>query len=94
VQRFQLQDHAAGYIITRVKAHSEYDAALTAVLESTSATHAAILVFDDAGVLKVEASCGLSPEYQGDFTAFVPLEFEGTSELVDALPRHSIRFKF
>jgi GAF domain-containing protein len=40
-----------------------YEAALTGLLESTSADRAAILLFDESGVLRFKASRGLSAEY-------------------------------
>jgi PAS domain S-box-containing protein len=41
-----------------------FEAAITSLLDATGAHRAAILLFDDAGVLRFEASRGLSREYQ------------------------------
>lgn len=41
-----------------------FDAAITSLLDATDANRAAILLFDYAGVLRFEASRGLSSEYQ------------------------------
>lgn len=41
-----------------------YDAALTSLLEATAADRAAILLFDDDGVMRFKASRGLSERYQ------------------------------
>ena len=42
-----------------------YDAALTSLLAATSADRAAILLFDDDGVIRFKAWRGLSAEYRG-----------------------------
>src|SRR5579872_364669 len=41
-----------------------YEAALTSLLEGTAADRAAILLFDDDGVIRFKASRGLSSEYR------------------------------
>jgi PAS domain S-box-containing protein len=49
-----------------------YDAALTSLLESTFADRAAILLYDDDGVIRFKASRGLSEEYQTAVTGHCP----------------------
>src|SRR5579862_6175356 len=49
-----------------------YEAALTSLLEATAADRAAILLFDDDGVIRFRASRGLSPEYQAAATGHSP----------------------
>src|SRR5579862_7713937 len=49
-----------------------YEAALTSLLEATAADRAAILIFDDDGVIRFKASRGLSPEYQQGVTGHSP----------------------
>lgn len=49
-----------------------YHAALTSLLEATSADRAAILMFDDDGVMRFRASRGLSAEYQAAVTGHSP----------------------
>src|ERR1700693_4196005 len=45
-----------------------YEAALTSLLDATAADRAAILLFDDDGVIRFKASRGLSDEYQAAVT--------------------------
>src|SRR5579863_10114856 len=57
------------------KAHSledVHDAALTALQQATFADRAAILIFDDDGVMRFRAARGLSPEYQAAVTGHSP----------------------
>lgn len=49
-----------------------YDAALSALLASTEADRAAILMFDEDGVIRFKASRGLSAEYQAAVTGHSP----------------------
>jgi PAS domain S-box-containing protein len=49
-----------------------YDAALASLLEATTADGAAILLFDDDGVIRFKASRGLSSEYQAAVTGHSP----------------------
>src|SRR5262249_45995961 len=49
-----------------------YDAALTSLLSATAADRAAILIFDDDGVIRFRASRGLSIEYQAAVTWHSP----------------------
>jgi PAS domain S-box-containing protein len=49
-----------------------YDAALTSLLEATLADRAAILLFDDDGVIRFKAARGLSGEYQAAVTGHSP----------------------
>ena len=49
-----------------------YDSALASLLASTIADRAAILLFDDDGVLRFKASRGLSPEYRAAITGHCP----------------------
>jgi PAS domain S-box-containing protein len=49
-----------------------YEAALTSLLEATSADRAAILLFDDDGVVRFKAARGLSREYQAAVTGHSP----------------------
>ncbi len=49
-----------------------YHAALTSLLDATSANRAAILIFDDDGVIRFKASRGLSREYQAAVTGHSP----------------------
>ena len=49
-----------------------YEAALTGLLEATAADRAAILLFDDDGVIRFKASRGLSREYQDVVTGHCP----------------------
>jgi PAS domain S-box-containing protein len=49
-----------------------YDAAITSLLEATAADRAAILLFDEAGVIRFEASRGLSDDYQAAVTGHSP----------------------
>jgi PAS domain S-box-containing protein len=49
-----------------------YEAALTSLLEATAADRAAILLFDDDGVLRFKAARGLSSEYQAAVTGHSP----------------------
>jgi PAS domain S-box-containing protein len=52
--------------------HQVYDAALTCLLDATGADRAAILLFDDDGVIRFKASRGLSDEYQTALTGHSP----------------------
>ena len=49
-----------------------YDAALDSLLDATSARRAAILLFDDEGVIRFRAARGLSAEYQEAVTGHCP----------------------
>lgn len=49
-----------------------YDAALSSLLEATSAERAAILLFDDDGVMRFKAARGLSEAYQEALTGHTP----------------------
>jgi len=49
-----------------------YDAALTSLLAATSADRAAILLFDDDGVIRFKAWRGLSAEYRAAVTGHTP----------------------
>jgi len=49
-----------------------YEAALTSLLEATTADRAAILMFDDDGVIRFKASRGLSGKYQAATTGHSP----------------------
>ncbi len=49
-----------------------YEAALTSLLESTAADRAAILLFDDDGVMRFKASRGLSERYQAATSGHSP----------------------
>ncbi|MCU1339187.1 MAG: putative histidine kinase, classic [Bryobacterales bacterium] len=49
-----------------------YEAALTSLLDATGADRAAILLFDEDGVIRFKASRGLSPEYQEAVTGHCP----------------------
>jgi PAS domain S-box-containing protein len=49
-----------------------YQAAISGLLDATSADRAAILLFDDDGVIRFKASRGLSPEYQAAVTGHSP----------------------
>lgn len=49
-----------------------YDAALASLLDATSADRAAILLFDEDGVIRFKASRGLSQEYQAAVTGHSP----------------------
>ncbi len=49
-----------------------YQAALTSLLEATSADRAAILMFDEDGVMRFQASRGLSSEYRAAVTGHSP----------------------
>lgn len=49
-----------------------YEAALTSLLEGTEAERAAILLFDDDGVIRFKASRNLSMEYQTAVTGHCP----------------------
>ena len=49
-----------------------YDAALASLLDATEADRAAILLFDDDGVVRFKASRGLSAEYQTAVTGHSP----------------------
>jgi PAS domain S-box-containing protein len=49
-----------------------YNAALTSLLDATSADRGAILLFDDDGVIRFKASCGLSCEYEAAVTGHSP----------------------
>jgi PAS domain S-box-containing protein len=49
-----------------------YSAALKSLLEATTADRAAILLFDEAGVMRFKASRGLSAEYQAKTTGHTP----------------------
>ncbi|HUJ48921.1 MAG TPA: PAS domain S-box protein [Bryobacteraceae bacterium] len=84
-----------------------YDVALTSLLETTAADRAAILLFDDDGVMQFQASRGLSPEYQAAVTGHSPwprgtrdarpvvvkdaLRDEGFARYRDVLLREKIR---
>ena len=54
-----------------------HEAAITSLLDATAADRAAILLFDDDGVVRFKASRGLSPEYQAAVTGHSPWP-EGT----------------
>ncbi len=59
--------------LTKAGALAEiYDVALTSLLETTAADRAAILLFDDDGVIRFKASQGLSQEYQAAVTGHSP----------------------
>lgn len=49
-----------------------YDLALSSLFEATAADRAAILLFDQDGVIRFKASRGLSPEYQAAVTGHSP----------------------
>jgi PAS domain S-box-containing protein len=49
-----------------------YDAALASLMDATAADRAAILLFDDDGVIRFKASRNLSPEYQAAVTGHCP----------------------
>jgi PAS domain S-box-containing protein len=49
-----------------------YDVTLRSLLDATGADRAAILLFDDDGVIRFKASQGLSAEYQTAFTGHSP----------------------
>jgi PAS domain S-box-containing protein len=49
-----------------------YDVALTSLLDATAADRAALLLFDDDGVIRLKASKGLSAEYQRAVTGHSP----------------------
>ena len=49
-----------------------YDVALTTLLQATAADRAAILFFDDDGVIRFKASRGLSDQYQAAVTGHSP----------------------
>src|ERR1700726_4044221 len=49
-----------------------YKAAITSLLAATDADRAAILLFDDDGVMRFKASRGLSDEYQEAVTGHSP----------------------
>ena len=49
-----------------------YAVALSSLLEATEADRAAILLFDDDGVIRFKASRGLSPDYQAAVTGHSP----------------------
>ena len=49
-----------------------YQAAISSLLDATSADRAAILLFDDDGLIRFKASRGLSPEYQAAVTGHSP----------------------
>src|SRR5579871_4561532 len=49
-----------------------YDSALASLLASTTAERAAVLLFDDDGVMRFKASRGLSPEYCAAVTGYSP----------------------
>jgi PAS domain S-box-containing protein len=49
-----------------------YQAAISSLLDATSADRAAILLFDDDGVIRFKASRGLSPAYQAAVTGHSP----------------------
>jgi PAS domain S-box-containing protein len=53
---------------------SVYEAALSSLLEATSADRAAILLFDDDGVMRFKAARGLSDEYREAVTGHSPWE--------------------
>src|SRR5579883_1668484 len=59
--------------LSRARALEEiYDAALASLIESTAANRAAILLFDDDGVIRFKASRGLSAAYQAAVTGHSP----------------------
>jgi len=49
-----------------------YDAALTSLLKATAADRAAILLFDEDGVMRFKAARGISSEYQAAVTGHSP----------------------
>jgi GAF domain-containing protein len=49
-----------------------YEAAITSLLDATAADRAAILLFDDDGVMRFKASRGLSEEYREKVTGHSP----------------------
>jgi PAS domain S-box-containing protein len=66
--------------LSRASALEEvYEAALTSLLDATDAGRAAILLFDDDGVIRFKASRGLSDEYQAAVTGHSPWP-RGTQE--------------
>jgi len=94
--------------LTKAGALAEiYDVALTSLLETTAADRAAILLFDDDGVIRFQASRGLSLEYQAAVTGHSPwprgardarpvvvndaLRNEGFAQYRDVLLRENIR---
>jgi PAS domain S-box-containing protein len=71
-----------------------YSAALTSLLESTEADRAAILLFDEDGVIRFKASRGLSDAYQAAVTGHCPWKQGATGAepivVTDALADHSL----
>ena len=49
-----------------------YEAALASLLDATAADRAAILLFDEDGVVRFKASRGLSQEYRATVTGHSP----------------------
>src|ERR1700685_2849459 len=49
-----------------------YDVTLSSILDATAADRAALLLFDDDGVIRFKASKGLSAEYQTAVTGHSP----------------------
>jgi PAS domain S-box-containing protein len=59
--------------LSRASALEEvYEASITSLLDATDADRAAILLFDDDGVMRFKASRGLSEEYQAAVTGHSP----------------------
>ncbi|HEY7337133.1 MAG TPA: PAS domain S-box protein [Bryobacteraceae bacterium] len=52
--------------------HEIYETSLSSLLSVTEADRAAILLFDDDGIVRFKASRGLSPEYQAAVTGHSP----------------------
>jgi PAS domain S-box-containing protein len=60
-------------VLSRARALEDvYHAALTSLLEATTANRAAILIFDEDGVIRFKAAHGLSREYQEAVTGHSP----------------------
>src|SRR5437764_3351218 len=59
--------------LSRAKAPEDiYDAAFTSLLDATSADRAALLLFDDDGIIRFNASRHLTLEYQKAVTGYSP----------------------
>src|SRR5579872_6799784 len=94
--------------LTKASALEEiYNLALSSLLDTTAADRAAILLFDQDGVIRFKASRGLSPEYQAAVAGHSPWPFgardarpvivsdaltnEGLAPYLDFLLRENIR---
>jgi PAS domain S-box-containing protein len=72
VKRLRILYELVTALIRASELEDVYDAALSSLLEATSAERAAILLFDEDGVMRFKASRGLSEAYQAAVTGHAP----------------------